>query len=95
MELTTALRKTIQWKYEAEVNKRLRKLRKPLEKFLKEYDVSEIENIYYKMAEPKKRLVVPVIETEETFLEKWRNVSYDPMPIDNDTRFYSCCGVRV
>ncbi len=90
-----ALRKTIQWKYEAEVNKKLRKLRIPLEKFLKEYDVSEIDNIYYKMAEPKKRLVKPVIETDEVFLERWRNIPYEPMPIENDTGFYSCCGVRV
>ena len=90
-----ALRKAVQSKYEAEVNRKLRKLRKPLEKFLREYDVSEIDKTYYKMAEPKKKLVKPVIETDEAFLNRWTNIAYEPMPIENDTGFYSKCGVRV
>ncbi len=89
------LRKTIQRDYETEVNKKLKKLKRILEKFLKQYDVSEIEKVYYKMAGSRKKLVIPVIETEEAFLDRWRNVSYEPMPIENDTGFYSKGGIRV
>lgn len=90
-----ALKKAVQRDYEAAVNIKLKQIRKPLERFLKEYDVSGIDRIYQKMADSKKKLVTPVLETDEMFLNRWRNAKYDPMPIDNETEFYSKSGIRV
>ncbi len=90
-----ALKKAVQRDYEAAVSIKLKQIRKPLERFLKEYDVSEIDRVYQKMADSKKRLVTPVIETDEVFLDRWSSVSYEPMPIENDTGFFTKCGVRV
>ena len=90
-----ALRKAVQRDYETAVNTKLKQMRKPLEKFLKDYDINEIDRIYNRMADSKKKLVTPVIETDEAFLARWKNVSYEPMPIESETEFYSKCGVRV
>ena len=92
---TNDLRKAVQRDYEILVNKKLTQLRKILERFLRQYDITEIEKIYNKMAEPKKKLVIPVIDPDSVFLEKWSGVQYEPMPIDNDTGYYSRNGVRV
>ena len=92
---TDILQKIIQRDYEAKVNKKLKHMRNQLEKLLKKYDISEIEEPYEKMAASKKRLVTPVIEPEEVFMRKWKSVSYTPMPIENETAFYSGSGVRV
>ena len=89
------IRKTVQRDYETEVNKKLKKNKRLLESFLAQYDFSEIGGIYSKMADSRKKLVVPVVEPEESYVEKWKSVLYDPMPIDNDTVFYSEKGVRV
>ncbi len=92
---TNDLRKVLQRDYEILVNRKLQQLKKSLERFLRQYDITEIEKIYNKMAESKKKLVVPVIEPEGSFLENWRSIPYEPMPIDSDTGFYSGNGVRV
>ncbi len=92
---TDILKRKVQRDYETKVNRKLKQMRNQLEKLLEKYDISEIEAIYDKMSVTKKKLVIPVIEPEEVFLEKWKSVSYSPMPIENETDFYSGCGVRV
>ena len=89
------LKKAAQRDYETLINKRLKRMKIQFEQFLKHYDIYEIENTYNKMAGSRKKLIVPVIEPGDSFLEKWRRVSYSPMPIENETEFYSGCGIRV
>ncbi len=89
------LRKIAQREYEQAVNRKLKNNRKQLAGFLLKYDVEKIDEIYNSMADSRKDLIVPLAESDEEYERKWRSVTYDPMPIQNETGFYSDCGVRV
>lgn len=89
------LRRVIQRDYDVSVKRKLLHLRNTLERFLRQYDIDEIEKVYDKMSATKKKLAVPIIEPDDVFIEKWKNIQYDPMPIENDTSFYSGGGIRV
>lgn len=64
--------KIIQREYELSVNKKLVEMEKRLEKFIKNYDVDDIANLYLKLPEGRKRCVVPIVMTEEDFIAEWR-----------------------
>lgn len=89
------VRKLAQRDYEKVINKKLCETRKYLEKFVNHYDVESINNFYSKMSKARQKLVVPLIETDELYIERWKSLSYTPMPIIDDTEFYSNNGVRV
>ncbi len=89
------LRRVIQRDYDVSVKRKLTHLRNTLERFLQQYNIDEIEKVYDKMAEPRKKLAIPLIEPDDMFLARWRSVQYEHMPIENDTSFYSKGGVRV
>ena len=94
-EEITILKKLAQRDYETVINKKLCANRKYLEKFLNHYDVESINNFYSKMSKARQELVVPLIETDELYIEKWKSQTYTPMPFWDDTEFYSNNGVRV
>lgn len=55
-----------------------------------------VENIYSKMSPGKQNLVVPVIETEDSFIEKWKNYKYEKMGFESeDLEYYAISGLRV
>lgn len=89
------VKKLAQRDYEKVINKKLCANRKYLEKFVNHYDVESINNFYSKMSKARQKLVVPLIETDELYIERWKSLSYTPMPIIDDTEFYSNNGVRV
>ena len=89
------LRKIAQKQYNQEVYKELIKNQTVIEKFLKNYDVSKIHKSYNKMAEGRKVLVTPIIETDELYKENWFDDMYEPMPFFDETEFYTNNGVRV
>lgn len=88
------LRKIAQKQYNQDVYKELLKSQSTIEKFLKKYDISKIHKLYYKMAEGRKMLVTPIIETDELYRINWLDDVYEPMPFFNETEFYSNNGVR-
>ncbi len=89
------LRKTLQRDYEISVNKKLNILKRKLLKFLKTYDIDEIEKVYTNLPEARKILVTPIVETKEEFIRKWESVEYEPMAIDDNIEFVSVNGVKV
>ena len=89
------IRKIAQRDYESAVNAKLKTLRKRLDAFLKKYDVSEVDKVYSNMSEARQKLVSPVIDTDETFLNKWRSVSYDGLKFTDNCEFYTNNGIRV
>lgn len=61
-----------QKQYEFEVLKCAKKRVDAISVFLKQYQENDIEAIFEKLPEEKKELVIPYIETEETFVNKWK-----------------------
>ena len=94
-EYKEELRKTIQRDYEFEVNKKLNILKRRLSDFLRIYDIDEIERVYSNLSEARKQLITPIVETKEEFAKKWESISYEPMPINDNSEFVSTNGVRV
>lgn len=89
------LRKIAQKQYNQEVYKELIKNQSVIEKFLKNYDVHKIHQTYNKMAEGRKILVTPIIETDDLYRENWLDDDYASMPFFDETEFYTNNGVRV
>jgi hypothetical protein len=89
------LRKTLQRDYEISVNKKLNALKRKLSKFLKSYNIDEIEKVYTNLPEARKILVTPIVETKEEFVKKWESVEYEPMEINDNIEFVSVNGVKV
>lgn len=94
-EYKEELRKTIQRDYEFEVNKKLNILKRRLSDFLRIYDIDEIERVYSNLSEARKQLITPIVETKEEFAKKWESISYEPMPINDNSEFVSTNGIRV
>lgn len=46
---------------------------KTIERFVKKYNVAHISESYENLAEGKKKLVRPIIKTDEEFIEDWKN----------------------
>lgn len=90
-----ALRRIAQKDYEKKIRKELLALKHHLETFLTHYDIQRLNEIYYRMADGRKVLIEPIIETDEHYLEGWKKEQYKPMPFYDDTEFYTGNGVRV
>ena len=89
------IRRILQRDYEKAINKKLNSLKRKLSKFLKTYDIDEIERVYTNLPEARKILVTPIVETKEEFVKKWESVEYEPMEISDNIEFVSFNGVRV
>ena len=90
-----ALQKVAQKDYELVVNKKLREQRKILIRFMEQYDNNDVTVVYSRMCEGRKELIVPVIEPDELYRERWLEESYEPLSFNDDTEFYSSNGTRV
>ncbi len=71
------VKKISQKSYEERVNKKLVVLRNRLEKFLKDYDICEIDKIYENMHPARKKLIVPFIEPDEVYIKRWLEENAD------------------
>ncbi len=89
------LRKIAQKQYNQEICKELEKNQSAIDKFLKNYDVNKIHQSYNKMAEGRKTLVTPIIETDELYRVNWLDDAYTSMPFFDESEFYTNSGVRV
>ena len=91
-----AVRKVAQRDYEENLRNKLCKMKKSMEKFLPEYDISGLEDIYDRMSDARKNLIVPIIEPKESLIKKWKEVEYEPMGFEEgDPLFCSDSGIRV
>ncbi len=90
------LKKIAQRDYEESLNRKLKKSKKQLERFLRQYNVEELDVTYKKRSSARRKLIKTIIDTEEMFLQKWNNVEYEPMGFeDNQSIFVSDNGIRV
>ncbi len=65
------IRKYIQKDYELALNKKLKAMQKHLQRFVQSYDIREITDFCDHLQEGRKRYVVPLIESDERYVEKW------------------------
>jgi len=68
------VKKLIQRDYALAVGDKLAVLRNRLNKFISNYDISEIEALYDKLPVAKRDLVVPLIEPMDVFIAKWLEI---------------------
>lgn len=61
-----------QKQYEIDTLNCVRGRTKAIEEFLKRYQENDAEELYETLSEERKKLVHPVIETEELFVNKWK-----------------------
>lgn len=89
------IKKVAQREYQTALNKRLYKLQKNLKQFIDNYNIEELSAFYAEMSDARKQLIIPLIEPDDLFIQKWKADEYSPMPFSNDTQYYSNEGVRV
>ena len=89
------IRRILQRDYEKAISKKLNSLKRKLSKFLKTYDIDELEKVYTNLPEARKILVTPIVDTKEEFAKKWESVKYEPMAINDNIEFVSANGVKV
>ncbi len=65
------IRKYIQREYELTLNKKLKVLQKRLQKFISIYNINEITNVYDNLILGRKKYVIPLIDSDEMYIEKW------------------------
>ncbi|MCR4999092.1 MAG: hypothetical protein K6A05_04540 [Lachnospiraceae bacterium] len=62
----------VQHEYDERVMKELRNTKYHIDRFLCQYDMDAIENVYNKLCDARKVLVTPIIETDEDFIQSWK-----------------------
>ena len=69
---------------------------KTLNILIRKYENGTCEDIYSKLSLPRRRLVVPVMDTDEEFVRKWLGTPYTGLGFEEgDTEYYSERGLRV
>lgn len=83
--------------YEKKVLKNLQCRRAAVEAFASQYPGISVEGIYEKLSPERKRLVTPVMETDEAYADRWQQQIYTGrgFQITDSSGFYSERGERV
>lgn len=66
------IKKIVQRDYELALNKKLKELEGRLERFCRNYDINEIKQVYESLPIARKELVMPIIESDEQYIARWR-----------------------
>ena len=67
-----------------------------VEKLLNLYENHQIENIYESLSEPRRDLIIPIIEPDELYANKWQAEVYEKKRIREDMPdYYTAKGERV
>ena len=61
----------VQKDYELAINKKLKEMEGRIKRFCKSYDFDEIKEVYDKLPLARKKLVTPIIETDDQYVERW------------------------
>lgn len=81
--------------YEKRISKELLAMKHDLESFLRNYDVHKLNEVYEHMANGRKALIDPLIETDEMFMKRWQDAVYEEMQFYDETELYTYGGIRV
>lgn len=69
---------------------------KAIDRFLKDFDSSKLQQVYEDLINPRKQLVTPVFLSDEEYVDKWLNVPYEKLGFGkDDPEFYTAKGERV
>ena len=90
-----SLRGIAQKEYEKKISKELMAMKQGLESFLQNYDVRKLNEVYECMANGRKALIDPLIETDDMFVDRWKSVVYDDLKFFDESELFTCNGVRV
>ena len=63
--------KIVQKDYEVAVINILEMQKTKLEHFINAYDIEIINKLYENMPEPKKKLIIPILETDDMYIQRW------------------------
>ena len=83
---TEVARRLAQKEYDLQILELLEKQEKAIQYFADNYQEDQLNNVYRKLPEAKRRLVKPYIPTDEDFLEQWNQVNREEkneFPIKN------------
>lgn len=88
--------KLAQKDYDKKVLRAIEKELKAIEKYLSTYPVQNAEQIYETLHKERRKLIVPVLESEDQYISKWQSVEYQRKSFkDNTPEFYTAKGERV
>lgn len=65
------VKKLVQRDYEIKVNKKLNELKGKLKRLLSGYDIDDLSGIYEDMHPARRKLLIPFIEPNEAFIQRW------------------------
>ena len=65
------VRKIVQKNYDEAIYHELLTMRYRIERFIKLYNPKSVEQIYHKLADARKNLIVPLILTDEQYIKEW------------------------
>lgn len=77
----------IQRDYELSVDKKLIELRSRLNRFISNYDIREIENLYENLPLARKVIVAPITEPDDVFVHRWfeeNTGNHNPFPCEGN-----------
>lgn len=88
--------KLAQKDYDQRVLKAVEKELGAIQKYLAGYPKVNVEQIYEKFHEERQKLVVPIEDTEEQYVQKWQSISYQGKEFQEEVpEFYTAKGERV
>ena len=90
------VKKVAQRDYEMLLKKKLVLMRDAINESMKHYDVTGLERVYLDISDARKKLVIPLVEPQDVFVENWKRVIYEPMGfIEGAAEFISNEGTRL
>lgn len=69
---------------------------KAIDRFLKDFDPNAATDVYEKLSDPRKMLVMPAILSDDEFIEQWQSEFYEHMGFrEGSPEYYTARGERV
>ncbi len=88
-------RQLAQKDYDLKLRKSVIRELKAINYYLKTIPDMPSEEVYYGLSEKRQPLVVPPIETDRTFLEKWTSFQYQGKPFKENVPYRYECPIRL
>lgn len=90
------VKRLVQREYTVAMDKKLLDLRHRLIRFNSNYDINEIEILYDNLPEARKDMIVPIIESDDAYIQRWlEEHTGNQNPFPSDGKYYTSQGVYV
>ena len=85
-----------QKEYDTKVLRAAEKELKTIQKYLLDYPEKTAEQVYDSLHPERQKLIVPVVEPQNQYIQKWKSVKYEGKGFkENTPEFYTTNGERV